>query len=377
MKVYLVGGAVRDKLIGVPVKDCDYVVIGATVEHMLSQGFRQVGADFPVFLHPESGEEYALARRERKTGAGYNGFECEFGRDVTLEEDLFRRDLTMNALAMDDAGNIIDPYGGRKDLENGVLRHVSKHFSEDPVRILRVARFAARYGFSIAEETLGLMAGMVAAGEFDSLTPERIWKEVSRAMTEEKPSLFWQTLQRTGGLGKLPGMPCECTEVMLNLDSIRKEDSRWQDKSRLALSLMDNLKVVEEGGDGWRIDSDTLKYVKMLSRNFDSAYSYEFLSVVERVSFLNATTAMKDESAARNVIEDACFAKNLFDPGRHVSAMLKDVGVLRSLDLAAVSKKAKEEQLDVKGLIEQAKIDALTGLASDISVLRRGRQHGC
>src|SRR6187431_869569 len=175
MKVYLVGGAVRDELLGRPVGERDWVVVGATPQQMLDLGYRQVGRDFPVFLHPETGEEHALARTERKTGPGYRGFEVAFSPDVTLEEDLRRRDLTINAMARDESGALIDPYGGRADIDAKKLRHVSEAFSEDPVRILRVARFLARYeplGFSIAPETMARMRTMVAAGEVDALVAE-------------------------------------------------------------------------------------------------------------------------------------------------------------------------------------------------------------
>ncbi|EJB8473631.1 multifunctional CCA addition/repair protein [Citrobacter freundii] len=203
MKIYLVGGAVRDALLGLPVKDKDWVVVGATPQEMLDAGYQQVGRDFPVFLHPQTREEYALARTERKSGSGYTGFTCYAAADVTLEADLQRRDLTINALARDDDGEIIDPYHGRRDLENRLLRHVSPAFSEDPLRVLRVARFAARYAhlsFRIADETLALMREMTAAGELAHLTPERVWKETENALTTRNPQVFFQVLHDCGAL---------------------------------------------------------------------------------------------------------------------------------------------------------------------------------
>ena len=185
MKIYLVGGAVRDKLLGLPVKDRDYVVVGATPEQMTAQGFKPVGADFPVFLHPVTKEEYALARTERKSGRGYKGFTVYAAPDVTLEDDLTRRDLTINAMAEDEAGKLVDPFDGAGDLKRGILRHVSPAFGEDPVRILRVARFAARYadrGFRVADETAALMHGMVENGEVDHLVAERVWIELEGAL---------------------------------------------------------------------------------------------------------------------------------------------------------------------------------------------------
>ena len=203
MKHYLVGGAVRDRLLQRPVHERDWVVVGATEDEMLARGFRPVGKDFPVFLHPDTGEEYALARTERKSGHGYGGFTVYASPDVTLEQDLQRRDLTVNAMAETEDGEVVDPYGGRADLEARKLRHVSPAFSEDPLRILRVARFAARYapfGFSVAGETMTLMQGMVDAGEVEHLVPERVWKEVSRALTEPRPDVFIQVLRECGAL---------------------------------------------------------------------------------------------------------------------------------------------------------------------------------
>lgn len=198
MQIYKVGGAVRDRLLGIPVTDVDRVVVGATAEEMLAKGFRPVGADFPVFLDPKTGEEYALARTERKSGRGYGGFVFHASPEVTLEEDLVRRDLTINAMAEDDHGNLTDPYHGQRDLEARVLRHVSPAFAEDPLRVLRVARFAARYaplGFKVADETLELMRQLSDSGELEALTAERSWKEISRALMEKQPQVFIQVLR--------------------------------------------------------------------------------------------------------------------------------------------------------------------------------------
>lgn len=201
MKIYAVGGAVRDELLGLPVQDRDWLVVGATPEGMLAQGFKAVGRDFPVFLHPRTREEYALARTERKTAPGYTGFVFHANASVTLEEDLARRDLTINAIARDEDGRYADPYGGRRDLAERVLRHVSPAFAEDPVRILRVARFAARFhDFAVADETTRLMREMVAAGEVDHLVPERVWQELARGLMEAKPSRMFEVLRGCGAL---------------------------------------------------------------------------------------------------------------------------------------------------------------------------------
>jgi tRNA nucleotidyltransferase (CCA-adding enzyme) len=203
IQIYCVGGAVRDGLLGLPVQDHDWVVVGGTPEQMEALGYRPVGKDFPVFLHPETHEEYALARTERKTALGYKGFAVYAAPDVTLEQDLSRRDFTMNAIAQAEDGTLIDPYHGQADLRAGILRHVSAAFSEDPVRILRAARFVARFGFSIAPETLQLMQQMVANGEVDALVPERVWQELSRGLLEKYPSRFITTLRDCGALQKI------------------------------------------------------------------------------------------------------------------------------------------------------------------------------
>ncbi len=217
MKIYLVGGAVRDKLLHRPVHEKDYVVIGSTVDEMLTQGFQPVGKAFPVFLHPKTKEEYALARTEKKVDRGYHGFIFHAEPDVTLEEDLKRRDLTINAIAQDEQGHLIDPYHGQQDLEQKILRHVSPAFSEDPVRVLRVARFLARFhhlGFTIADETMQLMKDMVNAGEVNALVPERVFKELDSALKEQTPTAFFETLRACGALdilfpdiAKLWGVP--------------------------------------------------------------------------------------------------------------------------------------------------------------------------
>ncbi len=200
MNIYLVGGAVRDALLGLPVKDRDWVVVGENAESMVAQGFQPVGKDFPVFLHPDSHEEYALARTERKTAKGYAGFSFHADKEVTLEQDLLRRDLTINAMAQDSDGLIIDPFGGRQDLADGILRHVSPAFAEDPVRILRIARFAARYGFEIAPETMMLMKQMVADGEADALVAERVWQEMAKGLMERQPRRMIEILRECGAL---------------------------------------------------------------------------------------------------------------------------------------------------------------------------------
>jgi tRNA nucleotidyltransferase (CCA-adding enzyme) len=203
MKTYLVGGAVRDQLLNIAIKDKDWVVVGSTPEKMLAAGYKQVGADFPVFLHPKTQQEYALARTERKSGIGYQGFAVDFGLDVTLEDDLIRRDLSINAMAQDEHGTITDPHNGQQDLTDKILRHVSPAFSEDPLRVLRVARFAARFhhlGFTVAPETLKLMTDISLSGELESLTPERVWVETERALSEKSPWVYFEILRQCQAL---------------------------------------------------------------------------------------------------------------------------------------------------------------------------------
>ena len=233
MKTYRVGGAVRDTLLGHPFSETDWVVVGSTPEAMMASGYTQVGRDFPVFLHPDTKEEYALARTERKSGPGYHGFVVHADPSVTLEQDLERRDLTINAMAMDEAGRVIDPYGGQQDLEAKLLRHVSPHFVEDPLRVLRVARFAARYnqlGFTVAPETLALMREIVSAGELAHLSTERIWVETQKALTEQDPQIYWQVLSECSALAAL--MPE--LQVSQGIDALARSapftgraDARW------------------------------------------------------------------------------------------------------------------------------------------------------
>lgn len=204
--VYLVGGAVRDELLGLTVKDKDWVVTGATPEQMISEGYQQVGKQFPVFLHPQTKEEYALARKERKQGIGYTGFICDFSPDIRLEEDLERRDLTINAIAKHEDGSLIDPYNGQADIEQRIIRHVSDAFTEDPLRVLRVARFMARFaefGFTIAPETLALMQRISASGELETLTPERVWRETEKALQCQHADIYFDVLQQANALAPL------------------------------------------------------------------------------------------------------------------------------------------------------------------------------
>lgn len=298
MQVYLVGGAVRDKLLGRAVKDNDFVVVGSTVEQMLSKGFSQVGADFPVFLHPVSKQEYALARTERKSGQGYTGFAVHASPDVTIEEDLLRRDLTINAMAMevksldDDSvktGEVIDPYGGQTDLANKTLRHVSDAFSEDPLRVLRVARFHSRLaslGFEIAEETIRLMNQIATAGELNHLTAERIWQESMRATMQEgklgNPQVYWQDLYQVGALAS----------IMPNLHEA------WKNKdiqTHICLALQQSTKLDLTMPQRWAILMASFATVShLVSDSFSGSASDTGVDTGSRLSF-TASSKNKNE----------------------------------------------------------------------------------
>lgn len=245
MQTYLVGGAVRDELLGLEVKDRDWVVVGATPEEMLAKGFKQVGADFPVFLHPETREEYALARTERKQGRGYHGFSVYSAPDVTLEEDLKRRDLTINAMARSEEGELVDPFDGFRDLTDHELRHVSPAFAEDPLRILRTARFAARLsplGFRVCDDTMRLMRQMVAEGEVDHLVPERVWQEIQRALHEHEPDTFFEVLQACDALAVLIpelAVPGVLEEALEALRCISGSDTETDQRLAALFSVLD------------------------------------------------------------------------------------------------------------------------------------------
>ena len=246
MKTYVVGGAVRDELLGLSVKDRDYVVVGASPEEMVRRGFKPVGKDFPVFLHPATHEEYALARTERKSGRGYKGFTVHAAPEVTLEQDLARRDLTINAMAKSEDGTLIDPFNGKQDLNDGVLRHVGAAFAEDPVRILRVARFAARFAFRVAAETLALMQQMVASGEAEHLVPERAWQELARGLAEPHPERMLEVLEQCGLREKLlPELKTRPASLSGPL-AVRFAVLAWPLEERQIEALSDRLRVPGE-----------------------------------------------------------------------------------------------------------------------------------
>jgi tRNA nucleotidyltransferase (CCA-adding enzyme) len=350
MKVYLVGGAVRDELLGLPVKEKDYVVVGATVDDMLAQGFKPVGKDFPVFLHPFTHEEHALARTERKTGKGYKGFVVHAAPDVTLEDDLRRRDLTINAMAKGDGDVIVDPFGGREDLKRKVLRHVSEAFSEDPVRILRVARFAARFAFAVDPSTMKLMRGMVASGEADHLVPERVWQEFSRGLSERHPELMLEVLAQAGFLARsLPELPD-------NRDALRSIASRdtglpvrfcvatWSADEVAVRALCDRLKAPNE----------VRELAEMAARNRERLAKVETASPGELLDLLKSTDAFRRPER---------FAE-LLDSAKTANPMMETMRASRALQAAAavnageIAKQAATPG-EIGRLVDDARRDAI------------------
>lgn len=294
MKIYLVGGAVRDKLLGLPVKERDWVVVGATPAEMLKKGFRQVGKDFPVFLHPKTGEEYALARMERKTGPGYTGFAFDTSPTVSLEEDLQRRDLTINAMAETTEGQLADPYHGQQDLQTKTLRHVSAAFIEDPVRILRVARFAARFaalGFHVAPETNQLMQKMVSSGEVDALVAERVWKELERALAEEKPEQFFKVLEECGALVIL-------FPVHLDLAALTRAVNLSTDPViRFAAVFYNNsLETIKKVSERYRVPSEYRELTELVNKYLSLYQRANELSAEEIVTLLQSVDAFRREA---------------------------------------------------------------------------------
>lgn len=367
MQVYLVGGAVRDELLGLTAGERDWVVTGATPAELEAQGFRAVGREFPVFIHPESGEEYALARLERKVAPGYRGFQTEFSPQVTLEEDLQRRDLTVNAMARDDGGRIVDPYGGQRDLAARQLRHVSPAFSEDPVRILRVARFAARFGFAIAPETLELMRSMVAAGEADALVPERVWQELARGLMEPAPSRMIAVLRECDALARvLPELDGILSDPRLPARLAARIDRAahrgYSLPVRFALLLLD-MPLEKAAALAQRVNAPTdcrdLARIAILER--DLLASGGQIDAEAALQILERADAFRRPERLERLLEVAeCDAlaesPAQFAPRAALAAALQ---AARAVDAAGV---ARENPADVADAIRRARLVAIAGL---------------
>jgi tRNA nucleotidyltransferase (CCA-adding enzyme) len=397
MRIYCVGGAVRDELLGRQVSDRDYVVVGATPETMLAQGYRPVGRDFPVFIHAESGDEYALARTERKTGRGYHGFAFHAAPDVTLEEDLSRRDLTINAMARDADGTLIDPYGGQRDLRAGILRHVSPAFAEDPMRVLRVARFAARFGFAVAPETEALMRSISAGGELATLTPERVWQELARALMESHPSRFLVVLRRCGALKQLLpevdalfGVPQPVphhpeidtgVHVLQALDyaaaagdalpvrygvlchDLGKGETAQADLPRHIAHEQKSVRLAESMSERLRAPADCREMAVLTARFHGTVHRAAELRAATLLDLLMATDALRRPERLGWLLQ-ACAADALSRPGRSGERyapahwMNSALSVVKSVDAGVIAR----DNLDPAQLparIREARIDAL------------------
>ena len=413
MKTYLVGGAVRDKLLGLEVKDRDFVVVGSTPEEMEANGFKPVGADFPVFLHPETREEYALARTERKSGHGYKGFTVYAAPDVTLEEDLKRRDLTINAMAQDEDGNLIDPFGGREDLDNGRLRHISPAFAEDPVRILRVAKFAARFaswGFRVAHGTNKLMKQMVAEGEVDYLVPERVWAELEGALATEHPAQFFKVLRACGALAKifpeidrLYGVPqpeqhhAEVDTGIHTMMVLEQAAALTSDTRVRFAALMHDLGKGVTPEDNWphHIDHEALgvELVKQLCERIRVPNEYRDLAILaaryhgecHRIDELKATTVVKVLEAMDAfrkpdrvaMFVQACEADSRGRKGMENSAypqgelFLKVFRAANEVDAGAVAREAQASGLAgdaIGNRIHEVRVDAVKQVLAETNV---------
>ncbi|HET9472007.1 MAG TPA: multifunctional CCA tRNA nucleotidyl transferase/2'3'-cyclic phosphodiesterase/2'nucleotidase/phosphatase [Usitatibacter sp.] len=366
MRIYQVGGSVRDELLGLPVQDRDWVVVGADPAEMARRGFRPVGADFPVFLHPETHEEYALARTERKTGPGYKGFSFHAAPDVTLEQDLARRDLTINAMARGEDGRLVDPHGGEADLRAGVLRHVGEAFAEDPVRILRVARFAARFGFAVAPETLALMRGMVEAGEADALVPERVWQELARGLLEKSPSRMIAVLRECGALARV--LP-EIDRSFDRVDVPERLAARLEHAARrgYGLAVRYALLVIDlEAGDAAALaarvnaPNDCRELAALASRERDLAESPE-LDAEDTLQLLERADAFRRPERLDRLLEVAECDAGARSPEAFAprSGLGRALEAARGVDAGAV---AREYPQDIPGAVRRARLAAIAGL---------------
>ena len=365
MKVYAVGGAVRDELLGLPVADRDYVVVGATPGQMTKLGYKPVGKDFPVFLHPETHEEYALARTERKTARGYHGFEFHAAPEVTLEQDLARRDLTINAIAKDERGRIIDPFGGVADLKARVLRHVGPAFAEDPVRILRVARFAARFDFAIAPETLQVMRTMVANGEADALVAERVWQELARGLMERHPSRMFRALAACGALAAmLPELAAQFagsvgTHASMALDAAAARELGLAARYAL-IAMRANEAAISALCDRLRVPQDCRELALLAARHhaeISDALAFQADAVLR---LLQATDALRRPNRFMQLLE-VCAVDKLeaeaapFPSGDWLKAAL---AAAQAVDAGAIAKVSRDAA-QTKQRIAQARLAAI------------------
>jgi tRNA nucleotidyltransferase (CCA-adding enzyme) len=405
MKTYLVGGAVRDRLLGRPQGDRDWVVVGSTPEAMLAAGFRPVGQDFPVFLHPQTGEEHALARTERKSGRGYHGFSFHTSPEVTLEEDLIRRDLTINAMAEDADGRVIDPWGGQRDLAARILRHVSPAFAEDPVRILRLARFAARlHDFEVAPETLALMRQMVADGEVDHLVAERVWQELARGLMEAKPSRMFEVLRACGALARLlpeldrlwgvPQRPEHHPEVDTGVHTMMVLDMGARLHAPLAVRYAclghdlgkgttpadalprhlghegRSVKLLAQVGQRLRVPNECRELAEVVAREHGHIHQCEGLGAAALLRLLERCDALRQpDRFERVLLACECDARGRLGwterPYPQAALLRRALAVAASVDTALIASEAMGQGLkgaDIGRRIQQARTEALATL---------------
>ena len=350
MKIYEVGGCVRDRILGLEPKDIDYVVVGSSEEEMYSLGYTLVGKDFPVFLHPQTGYEYALARKEKKVGAGYSGFETDT-LNVSLEEDLFRRDLTINAIAMDSHGKIIDPYNGAKDLKLGILRHVSKHFAEDPVRILRIARFSARYNFKIADETHELMKDMVKNGEFDHLTKERVWAEIKKSLEENYLQKFFTALEKIGALEKLFSFK--------NLP----EKNFFERKATFNQKLCHIFSTCSEQEiKKWKMPDQNHQLILQYKKYINNDCFYSKLNSEEKLSFIALAKGMHNLSYSLELLDLVVnyqkFNEKIKDISYEKEQLSLDISSLKNIDYETLAKEITDKK-NIGKVMKSVQIEAL------------------
>jgi tRNA nucleotidyltransferase (CCA-adding enzyme) len=354
VKAYVVGGAVRDELLGLALQDKDYVVVGATPEEMVRQGFKPVGKEFPVFLHPETKQQYALARTERKSGRGYKGFTVYAAPDVTLEDDLRRRDLTINAMAKAPDGTLIDPFQGKKDLEAGVLRHVSEAFAEDPVRILRVARFAARFGFRVADETMALMKRMVQSGEADYLVPERVWQEFSRGLAEPHPERMFEVLEACGlaeklfdGLRPVPQILMRAAKVNAS-PAVRFALIAWPHQEAEVSAVCERLKAPNE----------VRELALLACRNRVAVRAAPLATPVGLLELLKRTDAFRRPERFAELLEVA----RLASPGLDTARLERALAAAAAVDSGAIAAKAASPA-EIARLLDEARERAIARAA--------------
>lgn len=354
MKTYKVGGFVRDTLLGLTPKDIDYVVVGATeadVAAMLEQGFQQVGADFPVFLHPVTGDEYALARTERKVAAGYNGFEAYTSPELTVEDDLMRRDLTINAMAIDpDTGEVIDPFNGQADLKSGILRHVSPAFAEDPLRILRVARFAARYGFGVAQETLVLMQKIVDAGELQHLAKERVWVELEKILGEKDAARGLSVLHQVGGLREIFVDPS--AGPAFNFATRNRDEFNIMSVMGKFIALTWGFGYDERFMDSLRVPTDIRKGYKMFINTKLRYGMFDNLTASSKIQFLMDIGAFNNAATFSNIRGVLAWITR----SASVSSLQQTIAAAKTVDCETV---AKNNRLNVAEAIFAARVAAI------------------